>query len=181
VDVRVIAATLRDLPKLVEKGSFREDLYYRLAVLTVQTPALRERREDIPTLIQFFLNKHGRADVKVDRRALARMVDYPWPGNVRQLENEVLRAALLCDGVLRESDLDPKLLARELDPDAPARSPLDLRGAVEDLERKLVERALRECRGNQTKASKVLGLSRFGLQKMLKRLKLEDAARAARD
>jgi serine/threonine-protein kinase PknK len=181
VDVRVIAATLRDLPKLVEKGAFREDLYYRLAVLTVQTPALRERREDIPTLIQFFLNKHGRADVKVDRRALARMVDYPWPGNVRQLENEVLRAALLCDGVLRESDLDPKLLARELDPDAPVRSPLDLRGAVEDLERKLVERALRECRGNQTKASKVLGLSRFGLQKMLKRLKLEDAARAARD
>lgn len=181
VDVRVIAATLRDLPKLVEKGLFREDLYYRLAVLTVHTPSLRERREDIPVLVQHFLTKHGRADVKIDRRAMARLVDYPWPGNVRQLENEVLRAALLCDGTLRESDLDPKLLERDVDPDAPARSPLDLRSAVEDLERKLVEKALRECRGNQTKASKALGLSRFGLQKMLKRLKLEDTARAARD
>ncbi len=180
VDVRVIAATLRDLPKLVEKGTFREDLYYRLAVLTVNVPSLRERREDVPVLVQFFLGKHGRSEVKVDRRAMARLVDYAWPGNVRQLENEVLRAALLCDGTLRESDLDPKLIARELDPDAPARSALDLRGAVEDLERKLVERALRECRGNQSKAAIALGLSRFGLQKMLKRLRLEESARAAR-
>ncbi|MBL8680912.1 MAG: sigma 54-interacting transcriptional regulator [Myxococcales bacterium] len=180
VDVRVIAATLRDLPKLVEKGTFREDLYYRLAVLTVNVPSLRERREDVPVLVQYFLGKHGRTDVKVDRRAMARLVDYAWPGNVRQLENEVLRAALLCDGTLRESDLDPKLVARELDPDAPARSPLDLRGAIEDIERKLVERALRECRGNQSKAAVSLGLSRFGLQKMLKRLGLEETARAAR-
>lgn len=170
VDVRVIAATHRDVLQMVSQRTFREDLYYRLAVMTVSIPALRERKEDIPELVAHVLEKHHRMEVKVDRKAMIRLMDYGWPGNVRQLENEVQRAALLSDGVIRESDLEPKLVTRELDPASLQRAPLDLRAAVEEVERAMVERALKEHRGNQTRAAVALGVSRFGLQKMLKRL-----------
>ncbi|MDP3275420.1 MAG: sigma 54-interacting transcriptional regulator [Deltaproteobacteria bacterium] len=180
VDVRVIAATLRDLPKLVESGQFREDLYYRLAVLTVELPPLRARGEDIPTLVSHLLHKHQRAEIKVDRRAMQRLVNYRWPGNIRQLENELLRASLLCDGVIRESDLDPRLLQTITEP-RESDVTMDLRTAVEDIERRVAQRALSRFHGNQTKAAQAMGLSRFGLQKLLKRLGMDDAARLARD
>jgi transcriptional regulator with GAF, ATPase, and Fis domain len=172
VDVRVIAATHRDVVQMVAARTFREDLYYRLAVMTVTVAPLRERREDIVELVKHVLAKHHRSDVKIERKAMARLMDYAWPGNVRQLENEVQRAALLCDGVIHESDLDKKLLQRELLASALDRQPFDLRAAVEQVERELVERALREHQGNQTRAAVALGVSRFGLQKMLKRLKI---------
>ena len=174
VDVRVIAATHRDLPEMVRRGTFREDLFYRLAVMVLPVPALRERREDIPALVAHLLQRHGHGALQIDRRAMARLVGAPWPGNVRQLENELQRAAVLADGIIREEDLTLGPAA----PESPARGArregaqpgLDLRNAVEDVEREMVERALREQGWNQSRAAKVLGLSRFGLQKKLKRL-----------
>ncbi|MFO0602781.1 MAG: sigma 54-interacting transcriptional regulator [Polyangiales bacterium] len=175
VDVRVIAATHRDLPEMVRRGAFREDLFYRLAVVVLPVPALRERREDIPTLVAHFLARAPGAKVEIDRKAMARLVAAPWPGNVRQLENEVMRAAVMADGIIREGDL-------ALPPPAGASgvastgaragdgAALDLRHAVTDVERELVERALREHGWNQSRAARALGLSRFGLQKKLKRL-----------
>ncbi len=179
VDVRVIAATHRDLAEMVRRGTFREDLFYRLAVMVLPVPSLRDRREDIPALVAHFITRHGAPGTAIDRRAMARLVAAPWPGNVRQLANEIQRAAVLSDGTIREEDLTPGLGvapppgARDAgatrDGDA-ARAPLDLRGAVEDVEREMVERALVESGGNQSSAARALGLSRFGLQKKLKRL-----------
>ncbi|MEZ4408931.1 MAG: sigma 54-interacting transcriptional regulator [Polyangiales bacterium] len=168
VDVRVVAATHRDLGEMVRRGAFREDLYYRLAVVTLPVPALRERREDVPALVAHALDQLA-PGVGVDRRALSRLVAAPWPGNVRQLRNEVHRAAVLSDGTIREEHLSPELLRGELRPEGAA-SPLDLRHAVADVERDLVERALAEHEGNQSRAARSLGLSRYGLQKKLKRL-----------
>jgi serine/threonine-protein kinase PknK len=179
VDVRIIAATHRDLAERVRRGTFREDLYYRLAVMVVPIPALRHRREDLPQLVAHFIEKHAKRKVNVERRAMARLVGYHWPGNVRQLENEVMRACVLAEGTIREEDLSPALLAQPAAADEPARAGLDLRRAVEDLERQMVHRALREHGGNQSRAAKALGLSRFGLQKKLKRL--QSTARAIRN
>jgi len=167
VDVRVLAATHRDLEAMVADGRFREDLFYRLAVVSLQLPALRERNEDILALVQHFVQKHapGRSPL-VSRRALARLMTQPWPGNVRQLENEVRRALILGGDVLREEHFGI----------APAKesggkvSELNLRGQVDELERKLIRRALDLAKGNQTRAAELLGVSRFGLQKMVKRL-----------
>ncbi len=174
VDVRVIAATHRDLGEMVRAGRFREDLYYRLAVLVLPVPALRERREDIPALVAHFLAKHGGASIA--RSALARLVAAPWQGNVRELENVLRRAAALAPtGTVREDDL-----ALAPDPAGRAEAPDgDIRHAVSEVERTLVEKALRAHRGNQSRAAKALGLSRFGLQKKLKRLGI--SARAIAD
>jgi transcriptional regulator with PAS, ATPase and Fis domain len=180
VDVRVIAATHRDLGEMVRRGAFREDLYYRLAVMVVPIPALRDRREDLPDLIGHFIDKHARRDVKVERKAMARLVSHGWPGNVRQLENEVMRACVLAEGSIREDDLSPALCAAQPVVEArPAHGPLDLKRAVEGLERELIERALREFKGNQSRAAIALGLSRFGLQKKMKRLALGAGANGA--
>jgi transcriptional regulator with PAS, ATPase and Fis domain len=174
VDVRVIAATHRDLGEMVRAGRFREDLYYRLAVLVLPVPALRERREDIPALVAHFLAKHGGASIA--RSALARLVAAPWQGNVRELENVLRRAAALAPtGTVRDEDL-----ALAPDPAGRANAPDgDIRHAVSEVERTLVEKALRAHRGNQSRAAKALGLSRFGLQKKLKRLGI--SARAIAD
>jgi transcriptional regulator with GAF, ATPase, and Fis domain/tetratricopeptide (TPR) repeat protein len=174
VDVRILAATHRDLAEMVRRGTFREDLYYRLAVVVVAIPTLRERREDIPALVAHFLNARA-PGVSIDRRALARLVDAPWPGNIRQLQNEIARAAVLADGIIRVDDLSPAFLAAatERTDDAPTAQPLDLRHAVGGVERDLVERALRAHHGNQSRAARALGLSRFGLQKKLKRLGID--------
>ncbi len=168
VDVRVIAATHRDLAAMVAKGSFREDLFYRLNVITLRVPPLRERTQDIAPLVEHFLAKHGGGrGVKVTRGAMARLVGYPWPGNVRQLENEVRRALVLADGAI-----DVPELSADVARGAPAGKPVgsDLRSRVDALEAELVAEALVKTRGNQTKAAQALGLSRFGLQKMMKRL-----------
>jgi transcriptional regulator with PAS, ATPase and Fis domain len=171
VDVRVVAATHRDLPEMVSRGAFREDLYYRLAVIVVRVPALRDRREDIPDLVAHFLRQGARRDVSIDRAALAAICAAPWPGNVRQLQSEVLRAAVMAEDVIRAEHLT---VATEAGAGARAaaggHSGLDLRNAVEDVERSMVMQALASHGGNQTHAAKTLGLSRFGLQKKLRRL-----------
>jgi len=176
VDVRVIASANRDLGELVRTGEFREDLYYRLNVITVRLPNLRERAEDIPLLVEHFLAKHGAGRVgAVDRAALRRLTAYHWPGNVRQLENEIMRASVLADDVIRQDHLSPEI--RDATPGPGRRADdLDLKGQVEDLERSLIVRALSRSRGNQSKASRALGVSRFGLQKKMKRLGIDPKA-----
>ncbi len=167
VDVRVIAATHRDLEAMVGEGRFREDLFYRLNVIALRVPPLRERAQDIPLLVEHFLKKHGGGrGVKVTRGAMGKLVGFPWPGNVRQLENEVRRALVLADGAIDVQELSADV-ARGGGAKAGGS---DLRSRVDALEAELVTEALAKTRGNQTRAAQALGLSRFGLQKMMKRL-----------
>jgi transcriptional regulator with GAF, ATPase, and Fis domain len=169
VHVRVIAATHRDLEAMVKDGSFREDLYYRLSVVTIAVPPLRERPEDIAPLVAHFVDKHAEGKrVSVEQRALSQLTAFRWPGNVRQLENEVRRALVLADDVVGEAHLSPDLVQEPSDDI----DELDLKAQVDRLERRLIRRALDTCGGNQTQAARALGVSRYGLQKMLRRLDL---------
>jgi len=171
VNVRVIGATHRDLEAMVASGQFREDLFYRLNVITVRVPALRERADDIPLLVAHFAAKHGEGRErvpKVTRAAMDRLVAYPWPGNIRQLENEIRRAIVLADDRIDVTDLSADVARGG--PSAARGTGHDLRSRVDALEAELVREALDKTRGNQTRAAEMLGLSRFGLQKMIKRL-----------
>jgi transcriptional regulator with GAF, ATPase, and Fis domain len=175
VDVRVIGATHRDLEAMVAASAFREDLFYRLNVITLRVPALRERSEDIPLLVEHFVRKHAAGrPVKVTRGAMARLMAFPWPGNVRQLENEVRRALVLGEGAIDVAELSADVVRGG--PSAARGSGLDMRSRVDALETELVNEALAKTRGNQTRAAQLLGLSRFGLQKMMKRLNIKTPA-----
>ncbi len=171
VDVRVIAATHRDLSALVAAGRFREDLFYRLNVISVRVPPLRERFGDVSLLVQHFLRLHAAGrKVTLERAALDALAAFPWPGNVRQLENEVRRALVLGDDLIRLEHLSRDVA--QASRAGRARDEFDLRGRVDALEADLVRAALRRTEGNQTRAAELLGLSRFGLQKMMKRLQI---------
>ena len=178
VNVRLIAATHRDLETMVEKRTFREDLYYRLNVVTVRMPPLRERRGDIPLIIAHLLKKHAAGKkIRVTKLAMDRLVQFAWPGNVRQLENEIRRALVLCDANASEPTIDAHDLSPDLlRGDAPRDVGFDLRARVDALEADLLREALDKTHGNQTKAAELLGLSRFGLQKMMRRLKVAPKA-----
>jgi transcriptional regulator with PAS, ATPase and Fis domain len=170
VDVRVIAATHRDLEAMVKAKTFREDLFYRLNIIGIRVPPLRERSEDIPMLVARFVREHANgAKVRITPVAMQRLVAFAWPGNVRQLENEVRRALVLSDGIVGVEHLSPEIAGNV----APARAEgLDMRARIDALELTLVKEALERTSGNQTRAAKILGLSRFGLQKMMKRLSI---------
>jgi serine/threonine-protein kinase PknK len=175
VDVRVIGATHRDLEAMVRARTFREDLFYRLNVITLRIPPLRERADDIPLLVAHFLDKHTPAKTKlrVSRAAMDKLVGFAWPGNVRQLENEIRRAVVLADDRIDVTELSTEIAQGA---NAAARAGgLDLRSRVDALEADLVRDALEKTHGNQTRAAEVLGLSRFGLQKMMKRLNIRAA------
>jgi transcriptional regulator with GAF, ATPase, and Fis domain len=167
VNVRVIAATHRDLEAMVESGAFREDLFYRLNVVAIRVPPLRERRDDVPLLVTHLLAKHGRP-AKISRAAMDRLLAFPWPGNVRQLENEIRRAMVLADDRIDVEHLSADVVRGG--PAAARGAGLDLRSRVDALEGELLREALAKTKGNQTKAAALLGLSRFGLQKMMRRL-----------
>ena len=172
VDVRVMVATHRELSTLVTEGRFREDLLYRLNVISIRVPPLRDRGEDVPLLVKHFLARYGEGrPVRVAPEAMARLVRCEWPGNVRQLENEVRRALVLCDDVIRVEHLSTEVAGRKAETRP---SGLDLRSRIDALERELVQEALQRTRGNQTHAARVLGISRFGLQKMIKRLQIAE-------
>lgn len=170
LDVRVLAATNRDLLAAVEVGAFRRDLYHRLAVVTLTLPALRERRDDIPLLVRHFLAKHGGAGVEVDPSVLQALLRYRWPGNVRELENEIRRAILLRreEGVLGPGDLSAPVREGRAGGSASGRRALDLDHvelpeeglSLTALERVLIERALARTDGNQTRAAELLGITR---------------------
>jgi len=171
----VIAATRRDLPAAVRSGQFREDLYYRLAVVTLELPALANRRDDIPMLVRHFVEKHqpNGNTVRVSSAALRAFAQRDYPGNVRQLENEVRRALAFCrDDRIDTSDLPD---GGAPGPDAPADG--GLHAQLDALALQLIEGALARSAGNVTQAAALLGISRFGLQKMLKRHKPSGAQR----
>ena len=177
VDVRVIAATHRDLGVMVEQGRFREDLYYRINVITLTVPPLRERMEDLALLLEHFLAKFARGVRRHPTRAcLARLSAHDWPGNVRELENEVERMCVLAgaSATLGEELLSPRLRgARREKPAADlahaaasgesARAAPGLHAAVEALERAMISEALRRHRGNRTRAAAELRISRRNL------------------
>jgi transcriptional regulator with GAF, ATPase, and Fis domain len=172
VDVRIIAATHRDLEAMVRARTFREDLFYRLNIITIRIPPLRERAGDISLVVQHLIKKHGAgAKVRVTQAAMDRLVAYAWPGNVRQLENEIRRALVLSDGVIDREHLTPDIAGSAKE--GPEDLGLNVRRRIDALEIGLVRSALEKTQGNQTQAAKLLGLSRFGLQKMIKRLKIE--------
>jgi two-component system response regulator PilR (NtrC family) len=166
VDVRVLAASNRDLLAEVKKGAFREDLYYRLNVIPIHLPPLRERREDIPLLTDFFLKKFAlnREPKTIAPDAMKVFMNYQWPGNVRELENTVERVVILATGntidrehvqdILKDTGPCPELVPSEL-PDAG----LDLEKLLENAEKQLLYKALKKANGVKTEAAKLLGLS----------------------
>ena len=183
VDVRLVAATNADLWQEVQDGRFREDLYYRLNVITIELPPLRERREDIALLAGHFLSlyadENDRDLLTFGPDAMDALVDYAWPGNVRELENAVERAVVLCRGdTIRLAELPPAIrdardegvtVADVLPPEG-----LDFRAAVQQYQSRLLSQALERAGGVQRQAAKLLGLSPTTLNEMVHRLGLQD-------
>lgn len=177
VDLRIVAATNRDLKAMVRMGAFREDLYYRLNVLTLRIPPLRERRSDIPLLVEHFLRRHALQTgqmLQVSPEAMSLLEAYSWPGNVRELENALERATILCqEGVIRPQDLPPEVQssspsAQELffEEELPAEG---LKGALERYEEHLLRRALERSGGNHTQAAALLKIHRTTLIEKLRK------------
>jgi two-component system, NtrC family, response regulator AtoC len=169
VDVRVIAATNRDLGSLITGGRFREDLFYRLSVVTLRVPPLRERREDIPVLASHFLRLYAAASARpvtgIAPEAISMLVGYEWPGNIRELEHAIERAvALTTHSVVQPEDLPPRCVEALAPPD-PSGSALSLRGVVT----RHVRRVLREARWNKKLAAQLLGIHRRTLYRLTKR------------
>lgn len=181
IDVRIIAATHKDLEKAVEKGAFREDLFYRLSVIPIKIPSLQERREDIPLLISYFLNKFvsadGRNKIEISKEALDVFMSYSWPGNVRELENLVERLVILKGGgVVGIEDLPTRLLKHrpeELilrqDLLSLPEDGLDLKKIMASIEESFINQALMKTEGNKNKASKLLGINRTTLIEKIKK------------
>lgn len=181
IDVRVIAATNADLPQLVKNGLFREDLYYRLNVIPVLLPPLRERREDIPLLVRHFVSRLSQQqtparEITVTQEAMRRMMGYPWPGNIRQLENAIERALALGGDrtQIDVADLPPELQdPADVDQPAVAILPdggLDLPTYIANIERGLITQALDDTGGNKQRAAQLLGLKRTTLVEKVRRL-----------
>jgi len=180
IDVRVISATHSDLARMVADGTFREDLFYRLNVIPVQLPALRERREDVPLLVQHFLQKlsadSGRVGITVSQDALRRLMAYQWPGNVRQLENVVERALAFNHGRLQldVQDLPPEIQNQAAPVDSSQvwfpEEGLDFESYIDGVELSLIRRSLERSQGNKRQAAKLLNLKRTTLIEKLKRL-----------
>jgi DNA-binding NtrC family response regulator len=174
VDVRVIAATNRDLRAMVTDGRFRDDLYYRINVLSIDVPPLRERREDIPVLIDYFLKKHtkntSRLVTGLTPETKKLMNDYSWPGNVRQLESAIERAILLSEGDLITPEDLPTEVRQEVGPASEGAFKLPAEGInFEDVERNLITQAMEQTDYNITKAAKLLGLTFRTLQYRLEK------------
>lgn len=183
VDVRIIAATHRDIGALVRAGKFREDLYYRLNVVTLQLPPLRDRKQDIPLLMDHFLRelteRHGRGPVAVDAEAQHRLLAYDWPGNIRELQNVLERALVLAE----QDVIGPEHLPSEVRPgggpaDLPEPTPDDVPTmsssvnallSLEEIERRHVLRVLEATGGSREEASRILGISRRTLTRMVQR------------
>jgi transcriptional regulator with PAS, ATPase and Fis domain len=170
VDVRILAATNRDLKDMVEKGTFREDLYYRINVINIRVPPLRDRKEDIPLLTDFFLEKaaeeKGLKKKILTKRALEKIYDFPWPGNIRELQNEIERLVVLAgdEQKLTADMLSPRLLEfGEKNKVQGARVHGKLKDALEELEREMIREGLRRTGWNKSKLAKELGISRAGL------------------
>ena len=174
VDVRVIAATNRDLKSMIEEGTFREDLYYRINVINIMVPSLRDRKEDIPVLVDHFLLKSCKEKEvplkQLTSRTMEKIFDYQWPGNIRELENEMERLVVLSG---TETKVGPELLSPRIR-DAVSGSggggkginvkfAGKLKDALEELEKTMIKEGLRRTKWNKSKLAKELGISRAGL------------------
>ncbi|GAC1663438.1 MAG: sigma-54 dependent transcriptional regulator [Candidatus Acidiferrum sp.] len=172
VDVRVIAATNRDLESAYRAGTFRKDLYFRLNVVTVHVPALRDRRSDVPMLVHHFLDRYAPGStIQVTAGAMKSLLHYDWPGNVRELENCVARAVTLGDGrVIDVADLPPSMRGEQQDSVASAQVPASLSTtALAEMERMTILRVFEQANGDKALAGKMLGISRATLYRKLKR------------
>jgi DNA-binding NtrC family response regulator len=175
IDVRVIAATNRDLRQMVSEGKFQEDLFYRLNVIPIELPPLRERRDDIPALVEFFVHKHaqrtGRPVERIEDGVLTALQQYDWPGNVRELENTIERAVVLSSG--------PVLTARSISvvgaapPAATGLPSLKLRQNIEWVEKETIRRALETARGVKKDAAELMGISQRALSYYLAKYRID--------
>ncbi|MBU0993984.1 MAG: sigma 54-interacting transcriptional regulator [Proteobacteria bacterium] len=177
VDVRILAATNQDILKQIEDGKFREDLYYRLNVVQIHMPALRERKEDIPFLAEYFLDmfkkERGELDLKLSKAAMDKIIRYDWPGNIRELRNAIERAVVMGDGkeILPE-DLpmaDSKLSYPGLEVG------ITLNEALNKFKKEFIILNLKETNGNRSKASKIMGIQRTYLSRLISKFELRDA------
>jgi two-component system response regulator PilR (NtrC family) len=185
VDVRIIAATNVDLLRMVEEGRFREDLYYRLHVITIPLPALRERKDDIPLLVHHFLQKYGEENGKTGLEilpdALDLLVDHEWPGNVRELENVIERAVVLSTGDRIGPELIPDQMRRRPvfqvpDITVPPEG-ISFRDVVTDFEKRLIESTLESADGVQKRAAELLRIKPTTLNEMIKRYEIRPRRR----
>ncbi|ADK85281.1 two component, sigma54 specific, transcriptional regulator, Fis family [Desulfarculus baarsii DSM 2075] len=175
VDVRIVAATNRDLGAMVKKGAFREDLFYRLNVVRLDMPPLRERTDDLPLLVAHFVKKYaaevGRQPPTVSAEAMQAIYRHPWPGNVRELENALERAVILAGGEITASDLPLEMQGgrgeKSVGPELP--EGMSINDAVEDLEKRMIQRALGEAGGVAAHAAAALGLTKSNLAYKMKK------------
>ncbi len=178
VNVRVVAATNKHLDQMVAAGTFREDLYYRLNVVTIQLPPLRERKEDIPPLVQhymeYFAKENGKTDMTIDEGAMTALTAYPWHGNIRELKNCMEQMVVLCrDHVLTINNV-PVNIRENVSPGITKEILVPAGNCdLEQNEKMLIEHALNECGGNRTKAAEKLGISRRTLHRKLKLYNME--------
>ncbi len=173
-DVRVLCATNKDLEKEVAEGRFREELLYRINVITIRLPALRERNDDIPLLANHFLRKYekplGRTAMRFSKGAMRLMLSYGWPGNVRELENTVERAAILAEtDVIHTHDLPEKILGA-----ATENAGFETGMTLEELERDHLRRVLNEVKGDKVRAAQLLGIHLSTLYRKMQRYRLEN-------
>jgi two-component system response regulator PilR (NtrC family) len=181
-DVRIIAATNVDLKKMVAEGRFRDDLYYRLCVITISIPPLRERREDIPLLAEHFVRVYASENEKaiggLAPEAMRALLDHDWPGNVRELENAIERAVVLCPGGTIGIELLPETVLQPDRNELPVRLPENggtYKDLIEDYERRLVRTALRRTGGVQKRAAELLKMKPTTLHEIIKRLEIRES------
>ncbi len=193
VDVRIIAATNRDLKKMVERGEFREDLYYRVNVINLTAPALRDRRDDIPLLVEHFLKQKMKGKTRYQQpkqlasACLDRLLRYQWPGNIRELENEIERLVVLSgdDAVIQEEMLSPRILeptekSLELDGEGGTSEAHSLNDAVDSVERDLIYEVLKRTDWNKTKAAAELQISRRNLIRKVIKYRLDSRRQSSK-
>ncbi len=193
-DVRIIAATNRDIKKMMESGEFREDLYYRINVINVNLPALKERKEDIPILMDHFLKKRcdeaGLAMKTFSKKCLEKMLDYHWPGNVRELENEIERLVVLAgdDKIVTPEQMSPRIMDAVGGPRSGGTASVrgintngSLKTALEELESIMIKEGLKRCNFNKSKLAKELGISRASLIMKVDKYDLDKRKQAANE
>ena len=190
VNVRVIAATNKDLKAMIASGEFREDLYYRINVINLEMPPLRDRKEDIPVLCDHFLEKRcaemGVPTKVVSKKTLEKFLDYAWPGNVRELQNEIERLVILAG---ESKNITPDMLSARILDFGNDRSSVtrgvstkgSLKSSLEELEMLMIKEGLKRCNFNKSKLAKELGISRAGLIMKVDKYGLDKRKRAANE